>query len=203
MDQRSFWASKFGNDYINRNNSQELLASNLAFFARILHQTNESPRDFLEFGANIGMNTRALKLLFPKSFFCGVEINAEACKQLREISDETFECSIEDFVPDKSYEFVFTKGVLIHIAPENLPLIYEKMYLSSNKWILLAEYYNPTPIGIDYRGHKDKLFKRDFAGEMMEQYPDLQLIDYGFCYHKGTFPQDDISWFLLYKDVNP
>lgn len=203
MDQRSFWASEFGNDYINRNNSEELLASNLAFFSKILQLTNESPRDFLEFGANIGMNIRALRLLFPKSFFCGVEINAEACKHLREISDETFESSIEDFIPNRSYEVVFSKGVLIHIAPENLPIVYEKLYASSNKWILLAEYYNPTPISIDYRGHKDKLFKRDFAGEMMEKYPDLRLIHYGFGYHKGAFPQDDISWFLFQKERQP
>ena len=203
MDQRSFWASKFGNEYIDRNNSEELMASNLAFFSRIFQLTNTPPRDFLEFGANIGMNIKALKLLFPRSFFCGVEINAEACKYLREVSDETIESSIEDYIPENSYDVVFSKGVLIHIAPSNLPLVYERMYLSSRKWILLAEYYNPTPVGIDYRGHKDKLFKRDFAGEIMDKYPDLRLIDYGFSYHKGTFPQDDISWFLLEKETHP
>jgi spore coat polysaccharide biosynthesis protein SpsF len=202
MDQRSFWASEFGNEYIGRNNSEELMASNLEFFSKILRLTNEAPKDFLEFGANIGMNIRALKLLYPKSSFSSVEINAEACKQLREISDITFESSIEDFLPDKSYDVVFSKGVLIHIAPENLTLVYEKMYQASNKWILLAEYYNPTPVDIDYRGHKNKLFKRDFAGEILDRYPDLRLIDYGFCYHKGSFPQDDITWFLLKKESN-
>ena len=32
------------------------------------------------------------------------------------------------------------------------------------------------------RGHSDRLFKRDFAGEMMDRHPQLQLIDYGFAY---------------------
>ena len=64
---------------------------------------------------------------------------------------------------------------------------------------MIAEYYNPSPVGIDYRGYKDKLFKRDFAGEMLDGYQDLKLVNYGFCYHRGTFPQDDISWFLLEK----
>ena len=199
MDQRSFWASEFGNEYISRNNSEELMASNLAFFSKILRLTNEIPVDFLEFGANIGMNLRALKLLYPKAYFSSIEINTDACKQLRKISDITFESSIEDFVPEKSYDVVFSKGVLIHIAPENLPLVYKKMYQSSSKWILLAEYYNPTPVGIDYRGHEDKLFKRDFAGEMMDKYPDLRLAGYGFIYHRGSFPQDDLSWFLMQK----
>lgn len=199
MDQRSFWASDFGNDYINRNKSEELMASNLALFSRIMCKIQETPQNFLEFGANIGMNIKALKLLYPKSSFSGVEINAEACDELKKISDLTFETSIEEFVSNQKYEFVFSKGVLIHIAPENLPTVYDKIYQYSSRWIVLAEYYNPTPIGIDYRGHKDKLFKRDFAGEMLDKYPDLELIDYGFNYHRGSFPQDDITWFLLRK----
>jgi spore coat polysaccharide biosynthesis protein SpsF len=44
------------------------------------------------------------------------------------------------------------------------------------------------------------LFKRDFAGEMMDRYPDLKLLDYGFVYHRDpAFPDDDITWFLMEK----
>ena len=68
---------------------------------------------------------------------------------------------------------------------------------------LIAEYYNPTPIKVEYRGHKEKLFKRDFCGEMLDQYSDLTLLDYGFLYHRdNNFPQDDISWFLIEKGRN-
>ena len=53
---------------------------------------------------------------------------------------------------------------------------------------------------IDYRGHTDKLFKRDFAGELLDRHKDLRLMDYGFVYHGDPkFPQDDITWFLLEK----
>ncbi len=69
----------------------------------------------------------------------------------------------------------------------------------SKKYILIAEYYNPTPVEMEYRGHREKLFKRDFAGEMMDQYNDLTLVDYGFVYHRDPFPQDDITWFLMKK----
>ncbi len=49
-------------------------------------------------------------------------------------------------------------------------------------------------------GYKEKLFKRDFAGELLDTFSDLQLLDYGFCYHRGpNFPQDDANWFLLKK----
>jgi spore coat polysaccharide biosynthesis protein SpsF len=42
------------------------------------------------------------------------------------------------------------------------------------------------------------LFKRDFAGEIMERHPQMQLVDYGFSYRRDpNFPQDDITWFLM------
>jgi spore coat polysaccharide biosynthesis protein SpsF len=53
---------------------------------------------------------------------------------------------------------------------------------------------------ITYRGVDDRLFKRDFAGDLLDMYPSLSLIDYGFCYRRDpVFPQDDISWFLMAK----
>ena len=58
------------------------------------------------------------------------------------------------------------KGVLIHINPDMLNNVYEKLYDSSDRYILVAEYYNPTPVNVSYRGYNDRLFKRDFAGEM-------------------------------------
>ena len=73
--------------------------------------------------------------------------------------------------------------------------------ISSKKYILICEYYNPSPTTISYRGHSDRLFKRDFAGEMLDKFSDLKLVDYGFSYHRdNSFPQDDITWFLLQKE---
>jgi pseudaminic acid biosynthesis-associated methylase len=78
--------------------------------------------------------------------------------------------------------------------------VYEKLFAASSKYILIGEYYNPSPVSVTYRGHSDRLFKRDFAGEMLDLYPELRLIDYGFCYKRDrSFPQDDITWFLLEK----
>ena len=93
-----------------------------------------------------------------------------------------------------------SKGVLIHINPDMLEIAYKKLYESSNKYILISEYYNPSPVSINYRGNEDKLYKRDFCGDIMELYPDLELLDYGFCYKKDpAFSQDDITWFLMRK----
>ena len=44
------------------------------------------------------------------------------------------------------------------------------------------------------------LFKRDFAGELLDKYKNkLLLLDYGFIYHRDTYPQDDLTWFLMEK----
>ena len=92
------------------------------------------------------------------------------------------------------------KGVLIHINPEALTEVYDKLFAACSRYLLVTEYYNPAPVAISYRGHSDRLFKRDFAGEIMDRHPQLQLVDYGFVYHRDpNFPQDDITWFLLVK----
>ena len=91
-------------------------------------------------------------------------------------------------------------GVLIHIDPKYLPVVYENIYKSTRRYILIGEYYSRQPEEVLYRGHKKKLFKRDFAGEMLDQYLDLRLVDYGFFYHKDQSTNlDDITWFLLEK----
>jgi len=200
-EQEDFWAGDFGSDYISRNQGQSLLASNLNFFTKAFTQTGKI-NSCIEFGANIGMNLKALKLLYPEIELQGIEINEAACKKLQILigEEKTHHTSIFDFVVSKQFEVSLIKGVLIHINPKKLALVYEQLYNASNRYILIAEYYNPSPVTISYRGHQDRLFKRDFAGEFLDIYSDVTLVDYGFSYHRDpAFPQDDITWFLLEK----
>jgi len=200
-EQEKFWSGEFGDVYIERNKSERLLASNINFFSRSL-RTAGLVESVIEFGANIGMNLKALKLLYPNQEQFGVEINQKAADKLSNLlgKDNIFCGSIFDYQSDKKYMLTLIKGVLIHINPEMLPTVYDALYRYSNKYILVCEYYNPTPIEINYRGHEDKLFKRDFCGEIMDRYPDLRLLDYGFAYKRDpAFSQDDITWFLLEK----
>lgn len=200
-DQEAFWAGEFGTQYIDRNRDDALLASNLAFFANALRRS-VSPANVIEFGSNIGMNLRALKLLYPEQVQVAVEINADAAAELRRSLPETqvHETSILNYEPEESYELALIKGVLIHIHPDMLPEVYDALVASSHRYILVAEYYNPSPVSIPYRGQADRLFKRDFAGEMMDRHPGLMLVDYGFSYRRDpSFPQDDITWFLMEK----
>lgn len=200
-EQEKFWAGEFGTDYISRNQGDALLASNLDFFAKALRGVREV-KTCIEFGANIGMNLKALKLLHPGFEQFGIEINAEAAEQLANVipSENVHHASILEFQPDRVWDLVLIKGVLIHINPEMLPHVYDKLVTASGRYLLVAEYYNPAPVAIPYRGHTDRLFKRDFAGEIMDRYPQMRLVDYGFVYRRDpNFPQDDITWFLMEK----
>jgi len=199
--QEQFWAGEFGTAYIERNQGDKLLAANLDFFVKSLHQTRQL-KSCIEFGANIGMNLKALNLLFPGLQSHGIEINDDAAAQLAQTipTDHVFNQSILDFKPERSWDLALIKGVLIHLNPDVLPAVYDTLVAATGRYLLVAEYYNPSPVTINYRGHTDRLFKRDFAGEIMDRHPQMQLLDYGFCYRKDpNFPQDDITWFLMEK----
>ncbi len=200
-EQEEFWAGGFGDEYNARNQSGEALASNINFFSKVF-QKKDRPDSLIELGANVGMNLKAVKQLFPKIDLFGVEINKSAADQLGQLIGEknVHQGSALDYEVSGSFDVSMVKGVLIHINPEQLPVMYEQLYKASKKYILIAEYYNPSPVTVSYRGHTDRLFKRDFAGEMLEKYEDLDLVDYGFCYRRDkSFPQDDLTWFLLEK----
>ena len=202
-DQERFWAGEFGTDYIQRNQGMAAIAANLAFFSRAL-RCSHGVGSCLEFGANIGLNLQALRQLLPNASLSAIEINPDAVRLLRDWmantggGGEVIQTSILDWSPTKAVDLSLIKGVLIHIAPDHLPDVYQRLYQATRRYILIAEYYNPTPVSVPYRGHTDRLFKRDFAGEMLDRYPDLELVDYGFVYHRDPlFPQDDMTWFLL------
>ncbi|MBD8552712.1 pseudaminic acid biosynthesis-associated methylase [Sphingomonas sp. CFBP 8764] len=200
-DQEAFWAGEFGTQYIERNQGDQLLASNLDFFSKALRQTG-GVSSCLEFGANIGMNLKALNLLFPGIESSAVEINNEAVQQLGKVipTANVHHQSILDYVPTQTFELVLIKGVLIHMDPDVLPEVYDTLVGAAGRYLLVAEYYDPTPVAIPYRGHERRLFKRDFAGEIMDRHPAMHLCDYGFVYHRDPlFPQDDITWFLMEK----
>jgi len=201
-EQEEFWASsEWALEYIKRNNI-DIIKNNIKLFSDIFSNCTDTIDSVIEFGSNIGLNLHAINSLFNKLDIAAIEISQEAIDVLKKLEfvNNVYHDSILDINLDKKRDFVFIKGVLIHINPDFLDTVYEKLYDASNKYIMIAEYYNPSPTTITYRGNKDRLFKRDFAGEMLDKYPDLELVDYKFIYHRDNhFPQDDVTWFLLRK----
>jgi pseudaminic acid biosynthesis-associated methylase len=199
-EQENFWAGSFGDDYISRNESGALLYSKVAMWSQMLKSANRV-KSIKELGCNIGLNLKALHHLNPSYDLSGVEINEIAAHQAKELRIGSITCgTITEPLEDEKVDLTFTAAVLIHINPEKLDQVYQNLVNLSNRYVLVAEYYNPTPTDVVYRGHSERLFKRDFAGDLIDSYG-LNLVDYGFWYKRDNVAQEfgDVSWFLLEK----
>ena len=204
--QIDLWRGEFGNEYAMRNAATaERVRNQTRFWAKlvdILARRSELPSSILEVGANVGINLRALGNLVDAQFYA-VEPNENACATL--VRDrvapaaQVLNTSGEAIaLPDASVDMVFTAGVLIHVNPNNLSKVCSEIYRVARKIIVCAEYFNAFPETVVYRGHDDKLFKRDFGSFWLEQYPSLKLIDYGFAW-KPVTGLDNITWWMFAK----
>jgi pseudaminic acid biosynthesis-associated methylase len=190
-----FWAGEFGRSYTERN--QVDAQQRVPFFSDVLEPDVQS---VCELGANRGHNLRALQSI-RRLELTGVEINPAAFEELKSIKDvAAHQSSILAFDPGRLFDFVFTSGVLIHIAPDDLPATYRKLAQLSQRYVLLNEYFNPTPVEVSYRGHAGKLFKRDFAGEFLDTCPGFQVLRYGFLWKRMEPAWDNSTWTLLCRD---
>jgi pseudaminic acid biosynthesis-associated methylase len=198
-EQETFWQGSFGDEYTTRNATGPELRR--PFFERVLERTKDV-RSICELGANRGDNLAALRRIREDFALTGVEINEGAARTMRDVVTgvSSVVSSIQDFDPDQRFDLVFTCGVLIHLNPDDLPAIYGKMVLLSTRYILVNEYFNPRPVEIEYRGHSGRLFKRDFAGEMLDAHPNqLRVVDYGFLWKRIEPGWDDTTWVLMEK----
>lgn len=196
-EQEQFWKGTFGDEYNTRNIIEP--AERADFFRNVFKLTG-GIESICELGANRGHNLLAIQSINENLELTGVEINGKAFNELSEISGiRSINSSIQDYSENVSFDLVFTCGVLIHINPSDLPLVYKKIYELSKKYILVNEYYNPTPIEIAYRGYTGKLFKRDFAGEILDMYDNLKIESYGFLWGRVEPAWDNSTWFLLSK----
>ena len=193
--QENFWKGDFGDQYIKRN-KQTLLRTK--FWKMILEKVKI--KNIYELGTNAGINLDAIKLVDKKIKTNGTEINKKAqiiC--LKKGHNIELGSIVEKIKVKKKFDFVFTSSVLIHINPNKLDAVYKNINSLSKKYILINEYHSPFPVEVKYRGHKNVLFKRDFAHEIQKKY-NYKLIDYGFLwkYDKNNM-YPDLNWFLFKK----
>lgn len=191
------WSGPFGDAYVERNASAANQAASLRLLADALK--GHDVQSALELGANIGLNLRSIGWLFPHATRSAVEINERACESLRADGVDVTHGSLLDVTIDERYDLVMTIGVLIHIEPSRLADAYRRIYTAADRLVLIAEYYCPDPVEVPYRGQNGALWKRDFAGELLDAYPDLRLLSVGVTYRRQYAGNDDITWFLLEK----
>ena len=203
--QIEFWRGEFGDIYTDRNMATpQQLAARLSMWSDILRPlAGKLPRSVLEVGCNLGINLRALQVLLPAATLSAVEPNDRAREVL--LSDCVLdEANLRggtaqsiDF-PDRIADLAFTSGVLIHIHPDQLLAACEEIHRCASRYVACIEYFSDTPVTIPYRGHDDRLFKRDFGGYWLDNFPDLTVLASGFAW-KRTTGLDNLTWVLFEK----
>jgi pseudaminic acid biosynthesis-associated methylase len=200
-EQQDFWSTKYADEY-RRKNSAFNLEKGIKGWAKMLDKASDIT-SILECGCNIGRNINLLNHLLPNAKKSVIEISAEAYQFVinQYNIDRSFNGPIvkAEFASE-TFDLTFTSGVLIHIHPDDLLDNMKQLYQLSSRYILIGEYFNRTPIMIEYQGEQNKLFKRDF-GKMFMQNFDVRLVDYGFLwgelYDEAGF--DDFTWWLFEK----
>lgn len=202
--QEQLWRGDFGNAYTERNTLDERhLTALTANWAQLLRCVQgRPPRSILEAGANIGLNLRALRRLTGAELLA-VEPNASARSRLAADgvtnADKIFDglCSAIPLA-DAAADLVFTSGVLIHIHPDDLLASCRELHRVSGRYLACLEYFADQPQEVRYRGHDEALFKRDFGGFWLDNFPDLRLLDYGFAWRRVT-GLDNLTWWVFEK----
>jgi pseudaminic acid biosynthesis-associated methylase len=131
----------------------------------------------LEVGCNLG---NQLVLLRQMGFenLTGIEIHKEIVKhaQTRVLEANVMEGSgLAIPFDDAGFDLVFTAGLLIHIAPHDLPVVMREIHRCSKRWIWGLEYYAPQMTEVPYRGHSALLWKTDYADLYTKSFGDLDL----------------------------
>lgn len=204
-EQLKFWKSKFGDNYVGRNNNLITPGSMrrlMRDWGRILnHAVTPTPSSVLEIGCNIGRNLIALSRFIENIH--GVEPNDKAfslAKHNYELAHAVIHHADGFNLPYKnnSIDLVFTSGVLIHVDPSDLDKMINEIYRVSSNYIVCIEYFSHKLEHVKYHGHDGYLFKRDFGKYYLDKYPSLQVLDYGFLW-QPLDSSDNSNWWLFRK----
>lgn len=192
----ALWSGDFGDGYVERNRAAG--EGRDGFWKPMIARTQ--PRRVLEVGCNVGANLRWIAGEIGAENVWGIDVNTKALDELRRVLPVHAIHASARALPfdDGAFDLVFTMGVLIHQSPESLPDVMREIVRVSSRWVLCGEYYAPEPTEVPYRGQTGALFKRDFGGDYLRQFPELAQVDTGFL-ARGDATWDDITWWLFEK----
>ena len=181
------WQSDFGRAYTDRNSLtpealDALYRKNYGIGRSELNQRflADIPRNarILEVGCNEGNQLCALREMGFQNLY-GIEIQDYALRKARARVDNAqlaLATAFEIPYPDGFFDLVFTSGVLIHIAPVDLPRALREIDRCAGGFIWGLEYFSPQEMEVPYRGHEKLLWKMDYAGLYLDLFDDLEPV---------------------------
>jgi spore coat polysaccharide biosynthesis protein SpsF len=197
MSELDAWKGDFGATYTDRN-VIEWQARQPGWREVLQGLTVQS---VLEIGCNRGHNLVAISdLLGEQADVVGIEPNRHAQRVARGSSDRIAVLNGDAFAlpfKDRTFDLVFTAGVLIHIALARLPAALAEIHRVSRRYIVALEYFAEEETSIPYRGRDDLLWKRNFLKHYQEQFPELVLVRSGYFGAEQGF--DRTHWWVLEK----
>ena len=181
------WAGDFGKEYTDRNAcSLEELDSiyqknygitRTEMTARFIGNFDRNLR-ILEVGSNDGNKLLCLQNMGFKNLYgielqsYAVELSKRKTRGINIIQGSAFDIPFKD----DFFDLVFTSGVLIHIAPEDINGVLDEIYRCTSKYIWGFEYYSDTHTSISYRGQADLLWKANFSRLFLDRFSNLKMV---------------------------
>ncbi len=185
--QMQVWKGEFGRAYTDRNtldvgDMNALWFGNYGVTRREINQVflQGIPKDasFLEVGCNVGNQLLQLQE-DGYTNLSAIELQSYAVEiaksRLGNVAIRQGSALALPYEND-SFDVVFTSGVLIHIAPEDLPRAMAEIHRCAKTYIWGTEYYAPDVTSVNYRGHEELLWKMDYARRYLEGFNDLDLV---------------------------
>lgn len=188
------WAEGFGDEYVERN--REAGVGRDAFWRKLLSDVDVG--SVLEIGCNVGANLRWIDGFVPSRAVWGVDINETALQTIRQRLpgiNAVWSPARELPFRDRSFDLVFTAGVLIHQPETTLPLVMAEAVRCSRRYVLALEYFADEVTEVPYRGQEGALFKRDYGQLYAESFPELDLLATGELSEGEGW--DDVTWWLF------
>lgn len=185
-EQRNFWLGGFGDEYIERTGSlekinqiyQNLTGQPITKIFYDFFSDLDRDLEILELGCNVGIKLEILKNM-GFSNLNGLEMNPKAIEIAKKHHHDIhfINSSIEDYdSKGKTYDLVFTYGVLIHQHPIVVESIIQKIIDLSHKFIFGYEYFSENLVEIKYRENSNVMWKQNFPNIFQKLDTNLKLL---------------------------
>lgn len=184
--QLQHWTGQFGKNYTDRNDLNIRGMEELSYqhFSKSLTQIYRELlqgikiKTILEVGCNLGHQLAILQKLDHYQL-TGVEPQFYALNKAKgRYPQISFVKGTIFNIPfaNNNFDLVFTRGVLIHISPQDLQAGLREIYRVSKTYIAGLEYYAQKLTSVTYRGQKNLLWKTDYQKQYLRLFPQLKLI---------------------------
>lgn len=183
-----FWSGDFGDQYVKRNRFD--WRKRYPFWGKIIDKTGA--RSVHEVGCNVGYNLTAIRYVDDIIKVRGEDVNDTALHIAESAGLHVHPAGLQFTA---TMELVFTSGVLIHIAPQDLKAFMQRIVEISCDYVLAIEYEAEQEEEVIYRGHAGKLWKRPY-GRLYEELG-LALVETGILGENDGF--DKCRYWLLRK----